>query len=155
MAKNILVKVVVWSVVASLFLGVMFLVNRKVFQVPYTSLQKGQQNMEFPLSKVTVSIKKKVMLDAFDKCTWAAVKEGTHGLMLYPREGKEVEFVKYVNENGHAAKISELYHNWEGQEHGFIWDEDLLQFFMPEYKSNKVILVPTWILFKLSQDKAL
>jgi hypothetical protein len=104
---------------------------------------------------VTVPIKKKVMLDAFKKCTWASAKEEPHGLMLYPRPGKETDFAKYINENGQAAKLFDLYAKWEGQDHGFIWDESALQFFMPENQSNKVILVPTWILYSLSEDNAL
>lgn len=155
MSKNVMIRIGVWAFVAALFLGIMLLVNRKVFQVPYTSSQKGKQTMEFPLSKVTVSIKKKVMLNAFDNCSWAAAKEASHGLMLYPREGKEGEFAKRINENGQAAKLNTLYGKWEGQEHGFIWDDSVLQFFMPEYKSNKEILVPTWILYYLSEDDAL
>ena len=63
MSKNVMIRIGVWAFVAALFLGIMLLVNRKVFQVPYTSSQKGKQTMEFPLSKVTVSIKKKVMLN--------------------------------------------------------------------------------------------
>ena len=155
MSKNVLIKVAVWLVIAVVFLGIMFLVNRKVFQVPYTSSQKGRQNMEFPLSKVTVGIKKKVMLNAFEKCTWASAKEESHGLMLYPRQGKEAEFAKRINENGQAAKLFDLYSKWEGQDHGFVWNESAQQFFMPEYKSNKVILVPTWILYYLGEDNAL
>lgn len=155
MSRNVLIRIGVWAFITVFFLGIMLLVNRKVFQVPYTSSQKGKQTMEFPLSKVTVSIKKKVMLNAFEKCSWATAKEVSHGLMLYPREGKEDEFAKRVNENEQAAKLNALYGKWEGQEHGFIWDESAQQFFMPEYKSNKVILVPTWILYCLSEDNAL
>lgn len=158
MAKRVskLTKVIVWSVIVVFSFSIIFFCNRKVFQVPYTASQKGMEHLEFPLSKVTVPMKKKAILSAFnDKCTWAIADQQQHGLIIRPRDGKVKEYLQYVNEAGQAARIDSLYREWDGQKYGFIWNEEECHFFMPEYQENRVVLVPTWILYSLAIDNAL
>ena len=174
MAKNTskLGKVLIWITFAVIPLAIVYIVNHKVFQVPYTSAHTGKEYLEFPLSKVTVPMKKDVMMQIFAEnvkekkgskekgvkvCDWAYAKKNSNGLMLCPRKGKEDKFLEYVNENGQAEKIARLYHNWSGQEHGFAWGkgESGYQLFIPEYNDNDVVLVPTWILYVLVEQNIL
>lgn len=157
-------KLLIWIAFVVIPLAIVYGINHKVFQVPYTSAHTGKEHLEFPLSKVTVPMKKDVMMNVFKEkvrgddakvCAWAYAEAKSNGLMLLPREGKEADFLKHVNENGQAAKIAELYGQWNGQEHGFLWDTvNERQFFMPECNNN-VVLVPTWLLYVLVDQNLL
>lgn len=169
MAKNSskIGKVLVRIAFAMIPFALVYVINHKVFQNPYTSAHTGKEHLEFPLSKVTVPMKKDVMMRVFEKkvrgkndakvCEWAYAEKNSNGLMLCPRAGKEAEFLEYVNQNGQAEKIARLYYKWSGQEHGFAWGkgESGYQLFIPKYNDSNVVLVPTWILYVLVEQNLL
>ena len=56
------------------FVGVIFLVNHRVFRPTYDAMPKEvTSQLAFPLSKVTVSMSSDAMKTAFRNCDWVSV----------------------------------------------------------------------------------
>ena len=140
--KENISKLIIWIVIASFFGGIIVLINHKVFQTQYSAPKALKEHLEFPFSKVTVHMDKGVMRKALDKCTWI---DSSRGFRLSPVKGNEETFVRIVNRNSQAERISAIY----GDE-GFKWDPETMTLTLAT--DSKGVWVPTWILYELVSE---
>ena len=156
--SGILLRLLLVLFIGGLFLVLDLVTKNGVFFHPGGSKNNQKDTMmtrqfDFPLSKVTVSMSRDEMLDAFSSCDWLQVSydrlqvSKIKKMELKPAPGREAEYREIVNEQGMAARISELYSS-----EGFEWNSKTDCFTLPS--TSKEVLVPTWILFKMVESGA-
>lgn len=137
--KTTISKLIIWIVIIGIVGGVISLIDHKVFQAQYNAPKTVKEQLAFPLSKVTVYMNKKAMLDVFDNCSWL---NSTRGFKLSPSEGNEAKYVSVINKNDQANKLATIY-----KDEGFRWDPDSKTLTLAS--DSKGVWVPTWILYEL------
>lgn len=143
---NTIMKIGFWSVVLCVIVAIMVLVNGKSFQNQVAAPKTVSEQLDFPLSKMTVSIKKSPFMQVLKNCDWIKASNNIgSSISIMPASGSEEIFAKIVNESLKAETLAKLY-----AKEGFKWDSEKLELTIPVYDS--AVLAPTWLVFELVEE---
>lgn len=143
---NPIITILAWIVTIVIVIVLMLIVNRKSFKNQVTAPKTVMEQLDFPLNKVTVDLKKKEFMDVLRNCTWLNVSNNIgNSISITPAAGSEEIYESIVNQSENAAKLASLY-----KDQGFKWDAEKLELTLPV--KGSVVSAPAWLVFQLVQD---